>query len=212
MSDFVKGDEIAKIAGCTPQNVSMHIKNLRWEGFDIEVSHRGYKYDREPENRLVLLKEKYQEKNIRFDYLRSCINLLNIIKKEKSGKNILCYTFDEMDVPIKSHIRGLSFAINYSNIQNFQNALTDFLMTYLGDEILISEVSGEQNILCQRYVIGRYSSSDNIEYFHLYINNKKPLLSGKKSVMSFSDILGDYIGIRGISVLIFEHLYATLIT
>lgn len=213
MSSFVSGEELAAVAHCTPQNVSAHIRGLRGNGYDIEVSHRGYRYNREPENRLALIKERFADVGIHFEHIRSCIDLLNVVKKEYSSKKqrLFYYTFNEMDVPHKRQIQGLSFAISDPHISSLRDSAIDLLSTYLGEKVTTGGTLDSQGLYYGKYIIGRYRKIGEAEYFYLQINNRRSLLFADRiNLLTLSDILGDYIGIKGFSVLIFEHLYAIL--
>lgn len=212
MSNFVSGGELASVAHCTPQNVSAHIKDLRRNGYDIEVSHRGYRYSREPQNRLILIKKRFVDAGIHFEYIRSCIDLLNVVKKEYSrDRRLFYYTFNEMDVPHKERIQGLSFAISDPDVFSLRDSVLNLLSTYLGGKVTTGGTLDRQELYYGKYIIGRYRNIDKAEYLYLQINNRRSLLfTDRMNLLTLSDILGDYIGIKRFSVLIFEHLYAFL--
>jgi len=211
MNDFVSGEEIGKIAHCTPQTVSYHIKRLRRSGIDIEVSHRGYRYDRTNESALSSLSDRFGEMGYKFEYIRVCLNLTSVIPKEK-GQPIraLYYTYSEADFFCGESSGNLSFVLSDQPDTPVKEWIKSFLSTYLDSELSSVDREADSLLVYRDYAISRILHKQNIFSVQLSVNSHQRRTIDGIGIKSLSEITGDFIGLKGFSVLIFGNLYANL--
>lgn len=208
ISDFVSGEELGKIAKCTPQNVSYHIEKLRKNGADIEVSHRGYRFIRENEEILRKLKRKFNNIGILFEYIRSCINLNNINSPQE--RVCIYYTYNEVDFFCKNSYGNISFIIHRYSKGELLPLVTKFFSEYLIGDVSILSADRCNYLVYNSYIFGRHTDVKNKEHFQIVLNKCQSTEVDKYKIMPLSNIRGDYIGTKGFSILIFEFLYANL--
>ncbi len=206
---YISGEEICRVAHCTPQNVSYHINILRKNGVDIGISHRGYRYIREVDNLLLGLKVKYKAIGILFENVRSCLDLKNISFRGERYKN-LYYTFNEANFFYKDSSANLSFLTDLSHKKGILSLVISFLTNYLNGEVRVVHSGADKYLGIENYLFGRYISLFEREHFQIVINSDKEYIMSDLKVVSISKLLGDYIGIKGFSVLLFDYLYANL--
>lgn len=207
INGFASGKEIADIVHCSPQNVSYHIERLRTEGMDIEVSHKGYRYVKENDKKLLNLKENFKKYGLIFEYIRSCLELLSL-HSAKSEKRGLFYTFNEALFFSGNKLGNLSFSLYFEKDFFVKDYVIEILNNYIGEGALIKDL--DNYIMWDDYIIGRYSTREGVEHFQLILNNRGIKNINEMEVRSISELSGSYIGIKGFSVLIFEKLYERL--
>ncbi|MCX7957528.1 MAG: HTH domain-containing protein [Deltaproteobacteria bacterium] len=209
INDFVSGRELGKIAHCSPQNVSYHISMLRKSGADIKVSRKGYRYNREAETELSELKKKFVSRGISFEYIRSCLNLKNVgLPGGKNGN--LYYTYNEADFFCKHAFCNLSFITDICPSTGVLPLVCSFFSEYLEGQMRRQQAGDGEYLFFEDYMFCRYIRYGYKEHFQIVINDSNGCTFDGYKVISLSNVRGDYIGIRGFSVLIFSHLYANL--
>ncbi len=209
INGYVSGDEIAKIVHCSVQNVSYHINRMKREGADIKVSHKGYKYDRDVEIKFAELKERFYLRGIRVEYIRSCLDLKNI-RPHNANNQYIYYTSNEIGFFCKGSYGNLSFLTDASFKQDLPDWNVRFLSEYLREDVQLIKRDDCNYYLCNNFIIGKHISDGQRNHFQFILNNCARDEISEIKTAAMSEIMGDYIGIGGISLLIFEHLYVNL--
>ncbi len=208
INGFVSGEELGRIAHCSPQNVSYHIEISRKNGIDIEVSHRGYRYMRENENELIRIKDRLKDMNILFEYIRSCIDLRSI--RPSVDRRGIYYTYSEIDFFCKNSQGNISFLADILKDGGVLPLLTGFFSDYLNEEVSVLKADEYNYLTCDSFIFGRHTSKDKRDHFQIVLNIcGGENIEGRK-VIPLSKVKGDYIGVKGFSVLIFDYLCVNL--
>ena len=211
INDFVSGTELAKIVHCTPQNVSYHIRRLRSFGVDIEVSHRGYRFDRSCDTRLTNLAKKFREMGVVLEYIKSCLKLVSLFpRNNQNQQKVLYYTFNEADFFSNEGKGNLSFAIGGIPDIPLSDWIMSFLNAYLDSQL--SQVKRDDTVflLYRDYVVSRICHISDILSVQIAVNSCRTRVIEGMKIKSLFEITGDFTGLKGFSILIFENLYANL--
>ncbi|MCX7943979.1 MAG: hypothetical protein N2746_05660 [Deltaproteobacteria bacterium] len=212
MNDYVRGEELGKIAHCSPQNISYHVRRLKMKGLDITVSHKGYKYDRDVDVRLKAIKNKFKQIDILFMHIRSCLDLKNIQSPDNDKKFIL-YTYNEANFFCSNSTGNFSFITNLFDRIEIPKYISLFLTQFTDNyDVRVEEINndGAMFFTVERYIIGKYMKWEGIEHIQLVLNCCSEDAKYGYKIFPLSKLLGTYVGLKRFSILIFDFLYDNL--